>query len=418
MKVGTRENWEAASTERHDAGRYTAPLPTKNPEYIPASEGNLPRPGRFALPALGLGIVLLGGTFAGAAMILRGNPTAAPSQSPVTPVAVTNPPATGTVEAPPPPTYLAQEASKRAVCAAFVDVEQGITPIYPLSPGRVKKIHVRENQKVKAGTVLFQLDETLAKALLDEANADVAAALQQLEQAKRLGPQHEEQLKGQKAALDARRAELAGAQAKLRTAKKAHENGLLSQDEYLSAEKGVEAINSTIEIELAKLRGLESANPKTAELLATNDLAARRARLERAQFGFDECYIKAPFDGDVLRLFISEGESLGPNPRHPAVYLCPDKAKIVRAEVEQEFARRLKLGQTAIIQDDTALTNDTWKGKVSRISGWYAQRRSILLDPMQFNDVRTVECIIEVEGNDKLPPLKIGQKLRVTLLPQ
>ena len=71
MKVGTRENWEAASTERHDAGRYTAPLPTKNPEYIPASEGNLPRPRRFALPALGLGIVLLGGTFAGAAMILR-----------------------------------------------------------------------------------------------------------------------------------------------------------------------------------------------------------------------------------------------------------------------------------------------------------------------------------------------------------
>jgi multidrug resistance efflux pump len=402
MKVGTRENWEAASTERHDAGRYTAPLPAKNPEYIPASEGNLPRPRRFALPALGLGIVLLGGTFAGAAMILRGNPTATPVAAP--PVA-TSAPATGAIDAPPPRSDLAQEASKRAVCAAFVDVEQGITPIYPLSPGRVKKIHVRENQKVKAGTVLFQLDDTLAKAVLDEANADVAAALQQLDQAKRLGPQHEEQLKGQKAALDARRAEMAGAQAKLRTAKKARDNGLMSVDEYLSAEKGVEAINSTIEIELAKLRGLESANPKTAELLATNDLAARRARLERAQFGFDECYIKAPFDGDVLRLFISEGESLGPNPRHPA-------------EVEQEFARRLKLGQTAIIQDDTALTNDTWKGKVARISGWYAQRRSILLDPMQFNDVRTVECIIEVEANDKLPALKIGQKLRVTLLPQ
>ncbi len=414
MKVGTKEGREVASTERLDADRYTATLPARNHDYTPHPEGNLPRPKRLALPALGLGVLLLGGSFVGAAMILKGSPfTVGSLITPKNGTEVKLP----TAIIPPAPDLLAVEASKRAVCAAFVDVEQGITPIYPLAPGRVKKILVAENQKVKMGEVLFQLDDTLAKAQLAEATADVAAAIQQLEQAKSLNIQHQEQLKGQNAAVDARKAELAVAQSKQRSSKKALDNNLLSQDEYLGIEKGVEAVQSSLRIEEAKVRGLMATNPKTAELLATNDLAARRARLDRAEFGLSECFIKAPFNGEVLRLFISEGESLGPNPRSPAVYICPDKAKIIRAEVEQEFARRIKLGQIAMIQDDTALANDTWKGKVTRVSGWYAQRRSTSLDPMQFNDLRTLECIIEVEPNELLPSLRIGQKVRVTLLP-
>ena len=102
-----------------------------------------------------------------------------------------------------------------------------------------------------------------------------------------------EQLKGQIAAVDARKAELAVSQSKQRSAKKALDNNLLSQDEYIGAEKGVEAVQSTLRIEEAKLRGLQATNPKTAELLATNDLAARRARLDRAQFGHNECFIKS-----------------------------------------------------------------------------------------------------------------------------
>ncbi|MEI6324116.1 MAG: biotin/lipoyl-binding protein, partial [Gemmataceae bacterium] len=228
MKVGTKEGREVASTERLDAVRYTATLPAKNTDYTPSAEGNPPRPKRIALPALGLGIVLLGGTFVGAAMILKGSPyTLGSLNAPK----VGGDAKIGTGVIPPAPDFLAVEASKRAVCTAFVDVEQGITPIYPLAPGRVKKIHVAENQKVKLGEVLFQLDDTLAKAQLAEATADVDAALQQLEQAKSLNVQHQEQLKGQIAAVDARKAELAVSQSKQRSAKKALDNNLLSKDE-------------------------------------------------------------------------------------------------------------------------------------------------------------------------------------------
>jgi hypothetical protein len=34
-------------------------------------------------------------------------------------------------------------------------------------------------------------------------------------------------------------------------------------------------------------------------------------------------------------------------------------------------------------------------------------------EPLQFNDVRTVECIITLDPSDKTP-LRVGQRVRVT----
>ena len=43
-------------------------------------------------------------------------------------------------------------------------------------------------------------------------------------------------------------------------------------------------------------------------------------------------------------------------------------------EVEQEFVRRLAVGQKARVEDETA-TGEAWTGRVARLAGWYAARR-------------------------------------------
>src|SRR5207244_9084019 len=98
-------------------------------------------------------------------------------------------------------------------------------------------------------------------------------------------------------------------------------------------------------------------------------------------------------------------------PKQPAILFCPDEERIVRAEVEQEFARRVTAGARATIQDDTT-TSETWSGRVQRISDWYTHRRSILQEPFQFNDVRTLECIIRLDPKADAKP-RIGQRVRV-----
>jgi multidrug resistance efflux pump len=113
---------------------------------------------------------------------------------------------------------------------------------------------------------------------------------------------------------------------------------------------------------------------------------------------------------------VSVGETLGASARQPAVLFCPNDPRIVRAEVEQEFAGRVSLGQKADIEDD-ATGGHKWTGKVERVSDWYSQRRSVLLEPLQFNDVRTLECIVTIDPDSVEPghPPRIGQRVRVIL---
>ena len=35
--------------------------------------------------------------------------------------------------------------------------------------------------------------------------------------------------------------------------------------------------------------------------------------------------------------------------------------------------------------------------RVMRVSDWYTHRRSMLFEPFQYNDVRTLECLVSVE---------------------
>lgn len=310
---------------------------------------------------------------------------------------------------------ITEDAERRAVCIAYVDVDGGVTPLYPIQPGKVKAIPVRENQEVENGDILIRMDDTLQKAQLEEAKADVQAGQSQLEQAKILFKQHELTINGQKAVIEAKKSERVAAMAKRDQAERLANNKLASTEDVNAAQAVVKAIEAAIEGESVKLKGIQISDPQIAVNLATNDLSARSARLQKAEYALSECTLKAPFKGTILRINTSVGETLGSNPKYPAIMFCPTAKRIVRAEVEQEFAGKIGLNQIAVIQDDCSSSDITWKGKVVRISDWFTHRRSILLEPLQFNDVRTLECIIELDPNQ--PLLRIGQRVRVQLIP-
>jgi len=116
-----------------------------------------------------------------------------------------------------------------------------------------------------------------------------------------------------------------------------------------------------------------------------------------------------------LTPIVCVGEVLGPTPHQPSIYFVPDgKPLIVRAEVEQEFADLVKQGMTVQIYDDSRGQGPRWTGKVETVSNWFTHRRSVMLEPLQYNDVRTLECIIQIDPRKKgeKEPL-IGQRVRV-----
>ena len=115
---------------------------------------------------------------------------------------------------------------------------------------------------------------------------------------------------------------------------------------------------------------------------------------------------------DDLRLDMQPGEVLGTNPVGPAIQFCPKGPKIIRAEVLQEWAYRVEKGQEVTIEDDTS-AGATWKGRVQRVSEWFAEKRNKIFEPFMVNDVRTLECLIEVTSEGR--PLRIGQRVRVKI---
>jgi multidrug resistance efflux pump len=302
---------------------------------------------------------------------------------------------------------------KVAAAIGHVDVEPGVAKLY--KPGIVAKVLKHDNDVVDEGAVLVQLDDTLAKADLARAKAALKVAENDRDKAKFLTVQRDAMIAAQTAAVAAKRHELNAAGKKRDLAKRHYESKLgVQREEYEAAEEAVKAVEEAVKAEEAKLTGLEKVNTPPLDVSSAEEqVKAKQADVDKAEKGLRECAITAPEKGTVLRVSVSEGDVLGPSPREPAVTFCPDKPRIIRAEIEQEFAGRLFLGQTALVRDDS--TNSTvYRGKVTRISDWFSHRRSMLQEPMQFNDVRTLECIITLDPGEK-STLRIGQRVRVTL---
>jgi len=298
------------------------------------------------------------------------------------------------------------------ICAGNVDLANGIRSLYPVQPGRVTKVLVHEDDAVKAGDVLFQLDDRRAKFLLAQAEADLRVAQAQLADAQKFPQQHRIAIAEQKQAIVGKGKEISAARQIVVHKLEMVKNKVVPAVEANAAEELLAAQEAGLAIERGKLEALELIDPTSKIRLALAVVDAKQAQVDEAKYAVQECSLRAPTAGKVLRLFVGEGDVLSSQPKHPAIEFCPDGPRIVRAEIEQEFASRVTKGQVAEVEDDSR-TPVKWRGKVTHISDWYTQKRSILQEPLQFNDVRTIECIIQFDPGQELP--RIGQRVRVII---
>lgn len=324
-------------------------------------------------------------------------------------------PSNGANAAPTPP------ASDRPLPAAVgighVDVEGGVVFPYPTTPGRVVEVLVKEGQAVKKGDLLFRLDDFLAKKDLESAKRAVRLAESQLTEAKNARPLHQLLVAQQAQAITAKKREIEAARLKAeRVRASAGITPGVNAKDAEAAEKGVEALEASLPIEEKKLEALTLRARDLDEKIAQAelDLEQKKSLVEKAEYALSLQQVKAEMDGTVLRLSLQPGDLLAAQPKSPPVIFCPATPRIVRTEVEQEWAGRVELGQIATLEDYTSNGNgQKWTGKVTRVADWMAHRRSILPDPGQFFDVRTLECIVSLDPGQ--PPLRIGQRVRVTL---
>jgi multidrug resistance efflux pump len=314
--------------------------------------------------------------------------------------------------APPAPARSApsDEGREGIVCFGTVDLEHGVASLGPLQPGRVAEVLVTENQEVAQGAELLRLEDATARSRLAEARAAVELAQMQVHQAQEQSQQHRRRVAQQEAMRDVMRSRVAAARlARDRQTELSKSIFISDSDKLISAEKVREA-EALERAEQQRLAELEAEDIEDAARRATWELKAAEARYDQAKAGLEECHLKAPCRGTVLRILVEPGDVIGGQPGQAAVLFAPDGPRVIRATIEQEFASRVKEGQPAVAHDE-ADPSATWHGRVARVAGWYSQHRMVLHDPSQLSDVRTLECVIVLEPGQ--PRLKLGQSLRV-----
>lgn len=299
----------------------------------------------------------------------------------------------------------------------YVDIEPGISYLNPLQSGQVAHIYVKEGDDVHAGDLLLSLDNTMARLRLVEAQAAVAAAEHELSDAQlRLPRERQNDIDIQKAQLEVVEAKLAAAERGLKIQRKLYdEKQIVSNDVLAETESNVKAVRAAVKAQQAAVKKAMDFDVQGPINRLRDQLHAKQAVRDQARQAYLECDLYAPADGTVLRIFATVGAPLSVAQKTAAVQFCPNLPRIVRVEILQEWAARIQAGQVALVEDDTR-NGVQWKGKVTRISDWYTQRRTPLLEPFQYNDVRTLECIVYLDPSNR--HLRLGQRVRVTIRPQ
>ncbi|MGL6097965.1 MAG: HlyD family efflux transporter periplasmic adaptor subunit, partial [Fimbriiglobus sp.] len=185
----------------------------------------------------------------------------------------------------------------------------------------------------------------------------------------------------------------------------------LGKFEAEAMEAQVREVEETAAAQRVQLDELRKTDRDLRVRLATAKLTAATADRDLAENMVRECTLTAPADGTILRMQVSVGGPVATGGSVPPVVFAPAGPLLVRAEVDQEFLGMVAPGMRATVQDENHPEGPTWPGRVRTVAGWVAMRRSIVLDPGEMNDVRTVECVIELDS--PAGGLWVGQRVRV-----
>lgn len=297
------------------------------------------------------------------------------------------------------------------MCTGRVDTPSAVIALEPAQAGRVVEVCVTEGAEVAAGDPILKLDDAIARVRLRQADAAVRGAAVSRDQARLDAERLPGQLKAREAVVNAAGEQVTAARKSLEAQRAAAAVRKLGEIEAAAMEAQIRQLEELKKAEDLQLADLKKMTPQLLVDAAEARLLAAEADRDLAQKAVDECVIRAPGPGRLLRLQASKGGVLLPGGFLPNVVFAPAGPLVVRAEVDQEFLGRVRVGQAAEVQDDSRLDSPTWTGRVRSIAGWVAQKRTLILDPGEVNDVRTVECVVELDAAG----LVIGQRMRVRI---
>ncbi|HCH01982.1 MAG TPA: hemolysin D [Vibrio sp.] len=291
---------------------------------------------------------------------------------------------------------------------AYVKADK--TPINAEVAGRVIHVPVEENQHVKKGDLLVQIDPTPYEYAVDRAKANLADVRTELETLK---AEYQSKL----ANIDVAQSQLDYARLEEKRQYNLRQKNYSSEAEYDSARQ------KTLLFEL-QINALQKALKQVAESLGGDPEAPTElhpkyqlalAELDQAKNDLEHVNVYAPNDGVVSKV-LEDGQYITSN--STTMLLVADKNLWIEANFTEKEMTNIKVGQEVDIEIDYA-PGHQWKGHVTSISPATGSEYSVI--PAQNatgNWVKVTQRLpirISIEEKENMPTLRAGLSAIVTV---
>ncbi|MDE3123075.1 MAG: HlyD family secretion protein [Paracoccaceae bacterium] len=242
-----------------------------------------------------------------------------------------------------------------------------ITAIAPKVQGYVKQIAVQENQKVKAGDVLFRLDDGDYTNALKSAQNQVAT---QDVTIKRIAAQ----VKAAEATVGEAQAQKVAAEAGLKNAQLKYNRVEALAKSSVAAQSAVDDAVAALDQARASVTGanaaIAAAQANVSVLQAQgseaqSQLASLKLAVDQAQRNLDRTVLRAPVDGVVANLAVREGDLVSPGQKIAAV--VPTDAIYVEANYKETQIPGIAPGAEVKVTID-ALPGKSFTGTVTSLA--------------------------------------------------
>jgi membrane fusion protein (multidrug efflux system) len=335
-------------------------------------------------------------------------------------------------------------------------VEADVVPLSAQVGGTLVKVHVQDNQKVKAGDILVEIDHADYQARLKQAEAELEAARAQADAAdtqvrivqatstgglKVAKAQYtgssaslhgaDAQIDFAQAALEVAKTRLSKSQVDLERAVKLEAEGALTQDALENAQTAYDSAQAAFtqaqaqldaaqeqrklaQSKITEAKGRLDQSLPVAEQLAAAEAAAdlaharvkgAEAALDLARLQLQRTTIAAPADGKISKLGVREGQTVQPG--QLIAELVPVLTYVV-ANFKETQMKHIRPGQRVKIKID-ACPGRSFEGRVSSISAATGARFSLLPpDNATGNFVKVVQRVpVKIDWVKPLPDVSL-----------
>lgn len=243
-----------------------------------------------------------------------------------------------------------------------VSSEQEVS-VVPKTSGTVKKLYVSLGDTVKAGDVLFEIDDTEARLQVQQAQASLESAQANYDQ--NVGGSLETQLDQMQATVDSYQIQYDDLQKELEETEALYEIGAASQSEVDNLKSSVNKAKIQLESAQKQLELNQGSILEDTKKSLQANITQAEASLASAQKQLDDTKVRAEIDGIVGTLNISEGSVV--SAQSEAMTLVNMDNLKVSFHVSEDVINQISVGSPVYITV-SAVSDEPMTATVTNIS--------------------------------------------------